>query len=111
MTTIREARWRVEWRWATRIVVRPTMSPAQGGVDLLLDRGVDRRGGVVEEQDPRVGQQGPGQGDPLALAAREEQPPLADDRVVAVGQLHDEAVGLGPRAAASTSSSVASGRP
>ena len=58
--------------------------PAQGGVDLLLDAAVDRRGGVVEQEDLRVGEQGAGERDPLALAAREREPLLADDGVVAV---------------------------
>ncbi len=69
--------------------------PAQGRVDLLFDPAVDRRGGVVEQQDPRVGEERPGERDPLALAAREQQAPFADDGVVAVGQLHDEPVRLG----------------
>ena len=58
----------------------------QGVVDGLLGRRVDRRGGVVEHQDARVGEDGPGQGDALALAAREGDAPLADDGVVALGQ-------------------------
>ena len=49
---------------------------------------VDRRGGVVEDQDPRVGEERPGQRDALALAARQREAPLADDGVVAVGQRH-----------------------
>ena len=46
---------------------------------------------------------------PLALAARQRQPPFADDGVVAVGQLADERVRSAARAAVSISSS-ASGR-
>ena len=110
--TMRSARRRVERRWATRIVVRPCHHVAQRGVDLLLGRGVDRRRGVVEHQDPRVGEERPGQGDALALAARQGEAPLADDGVVAVGQARDELVGLGRRGRRpATSSSVASGRP
>ena len=52
------------------------------------------RGGVVEDQDARVGEQRARDRDPLALAAGERQAALADERVVAVGQLVDEAVGL-----------------
>ena len=59
---------------------------AERGVDLLLGRGVDRRRGVVEDQDPGVGDDGPGQGDALALPAGQREPPLADHGVVAVGQ-------------------------
>ena len=68
---------------------------AQPALDRLLGGRVDRRGGVVEDQDPRLGDQRPGDRDPLALAAGERQPALADDRVVAVGQAGDEVVGLG----------------
>ena len=68
---------------------------AQRRLDRLLRRGVDGRGGVVEDEDARVGQQRAGDGDALALAARERQAALADARVVAVGQLGDEAGGLG----------------
>ena len=71
---------------------------AQRVVDRLLGGGVDRGGGVVEHQDPRVGEHRPGQRDPLPLAAGEREPALADDRVVAVGQALDELVRLrGPR--------------
>ena len=59
---------------------------AQRELDLLLGRGVDRRGGVVEDQDPRVGEDRARDRDPLALAAGERQPALADTRVVALGQ-------------------------
>ena len=68
---------------------------AQAVVDGLFDLGVDGAGGVVEDEDARIGHDGPGQGDPLALPARERQPALADDGVVAAGELEDELVGLG----------------
>ena len=68
---------------------------AQGGVDLLLDVDVDGAGGVVEDQDRRVDQQGPRDGDALALPARERVAPLADHGVVAVGERADELVGVG----------------
>ncbi len=44
-----------------------------------------------------LAKRGPGQGDALALAARECEPALADHGVVAVGELLDEAVGVGER--------------
>ena len=69
--------------------------PVQGGVDLRLDPRVDGGGGVVEQQQPGVGDQRPGERDPLPLAAGEGEPLLADHAVVAVGQLADELVGLG----------------
>ena len=64
---------------------------AQRLLDRLLGRGVDRGGGVVEHEDARVDHQRPRDRDPLALAAGERQPALADHGVVAVGQLGDEA--------------------
>ena len=61
--------------------------------DVRLDRGVDRGRGVVEDQHPRLADQRPGERDPLPLAPREGVAALADDRVVALGQLADEPVG------------------
>ena len=69
---------------------------AQAALDRRLGARVDRGGGVVEDQDPRVGEQGAGDRDPLALAAGEGQAALADQGLVAVGKVADEAVGLGP---------------
>ena len=71
--------------------------PPQRRVDLGLDARVDGRGRVVEHEHPRVGQQRAGQRDALPLPAGQGQPALADDRVVAIGQLADELVGLGGR--------------
>ncbi len=67
----------------------------QGGVDPLFHPGVDRARGIVEDQDARVRQDGPGEGDPLPLASRQAQPSLADDGVVTLRQLFDERVRLG----------------
>ena len=67
---------------------------AQRGVDLRLQARVDSRGGVVEDQHPGIGDQGPGQRHPLPLAAGQSQALLADHGVVTVGQPDDELVGL-----------------
>ena len=64
-------------------------------MDLFLDARVDRRGGVVEDQDMRVGEEGACQCDALALPTREREAPLADHGVVPVGKGEDELVGLG----------------
>ncbi len=64
-------------------------------MDLGFDPRVDRRGGVVEDQDAGIGQQRPGQGHPLALAAGQGQALLPDHRVVALRQPGDELVRLG----------------
>ncbi|GAB2664443.1 hypothetical protein GCM10027068_50480 [Prescottella soli] len=55
---------------------------------------VERAGGLVEHQDPRVPQQGSRDRDALLLAAGEPVPARADDGVVAVGQRRDQLVHL-----------------
>ena len=69
--------------------------PAQRGVDRRLGDRVDGAGRVVQHQHPRVGDQRPGQRQPLPLAAGQGQPALADHRGVAVGQRLDEVGRLG----------------
>lgn len=64
-------------------------------MDLVLDAGVHGGGGVVEEEQPGVGEDRAGERDALALAAGEGQPVFADLGGVPVGQLGDEPVGLG----------------
>ena len=59
---------------------------------------VEAGGGFVEDQDARVGQDGAGDGDALALPARELDAPLADNRVVPVGEALDEPVRVGDAA-------------
>jgi hypothetical protein len=68
---------------------------AEGGVDLLLGLGVDRRGGVVQDEDAGIGEQGPGERHPLALPARQAEAALPHDRVVAIGQVGHEPGGAG----------------
>ena len=68
---------------------------AERGEDARLDLGVDRRGGVVEDQQPRPADQRAGQRDPLPLAAGERGAALAQLGVEPVGERGDEAVGLG----------------
>src|SRR3954471_4690240 len=57
---------------------------------VALRLGVDRRHRVVEYDDARARNQRPREGDALALPAREVDPALADQRVVAVRQLGSE---------------------
>ena len=68
------------------IVVRAAHRLGEAGADPRLGRRVDRRGRVVEDQDARVDEQRARDRDPLPLAARERDPALADDRVVALRQ-------------------------
>ena len=84
MTRIWSARRIVERRWAITNVVRPFMSQREPLLDERLRLGVEARGGLVEDQDPRVGEDRPRDRDALALAPREPHAALADDRVVAV---------------------------
>src|ERR1700761_5718813 len=74
--------------------------PALGkGVERLLHGpfglGVEGAGRLVQDQDARVPEQGPGDRDPLLLAAGEPVPAGADHGVVPVGQADDEVVNLG----------------
>ena len=95
ISTTRSASAIVAGRWAMISVVRPCITSASARADLVLLRGVDRGGGVVEDQDTRVGEDRAGDRQPLALATRQREAVLAEQRVVAVGQLADEVVGAG----------------
>ena len=50
---------------------------------------------LLDDHDRGVVQVGPGQGDPVLLVGLEVVAERADDRVVAVGQVLDEVVGVG----------------
>ena len=91
--TTRSASAIVAGRWAMMIVVRPCITSASAArISCSFDR-VDRRRRVVEDQDARVGEHRARDRDALPLPARERVAVLADDRVVAVGQLAHELVG------------------
>ena len=64
-------------------------------LDQVLRLGVHRRGGLVQDEDTGVGQDGPRQRQPLFLAPAQLDAPLADLGVVAFGQRLDELVGVG----------------
>src|SRR5690606_5213820 len=72
---------------------------AGGGEEFPDDAGlpafVDRAGGLVEDEDRGVGEQGPGQGEPLALAAGKGGAAFAEDGGVSVGQGGDLVVHAG----------------
>ena len=65
---------------------------AQDADDFCLRRRVDAGGGLVEQQERRLPDQGSGQGDSLALAAREGLSALCEYGVVAVREAHDRVV-------------------
>ena len=80
------------------IVVRPSISRSSAAWISRSRHGVERGRRLVEDEDPRILQQDPRDRDPLLLAARQLVAALADDRVVAVGQLRDPVVDRrGPR--------------
>src|SRR6185312_4802838 len=56
---------------------------------------VERTGGLVEDQYGGILEDGPGDGDPLALAAGELDPAVADDGGVFLGKALDEFRGVG----------------
>ena len=66
-----------------------------GGHDFLLGVGVDGGGGVVEDEDGGLEDDGAGESEALALAAGEGGALLADDGFISVREFHDEVVGLG----------------
>ena len=76
----RSAASAVDSRWAMLTVVRPSASFGQRAGERPLGLGVDRRGRLVEDQQPRVGELGPCQRDELALADRQPLAALADRR-------------------------------
>ena len=69
--------------------------PVQRVEDELLAFRVQARGGLVQDQDRQVADQGARDGDALLLSARQRDAALADDGVVAIGHLVDELAGVG----------------
>lgn len=51
---------------------------------------------LVQDQDGRIGEQRPGDGEPLPLSARKAAAVLADQRVEAIGKARDPRVETGP---------------
>ena len=81
---MRSASRTVESRCAITSVVRPRIRLRERLLHQPLGLGVERRGGLVQDQDRRVLQDRAGDRDPLALAAGEPAAALADHGVVAV---------------------------
>ena len=74
-------------------------APGAQNLQRLLHRvlgfGIERRGRFVEQDDRRVLEKRAGDGDALALAAGKLHAVLAARAVVALGEAHDEVVGVG----------------
>ncbi len=83
--------WRmVDSRCAITIAVRPGEQAAQARLDASLGVQVHVGGGLVQHEDARVGDQGAGEREQLALTGGQLRAALADLGVVAVGELCDE---------------------
>jgi hypothetical protein len=67
--------------------------PLEGVGDAGLAGRVQVAGGLVQDQQGRVGDPGPGEGDQLALPGGQQGAPLPDLGVEAVGQAGDDLVG------------------
>ena len=90
---IRAANRRQPMRDDERRAALPQRSQAVLNHHLAL--AVEARRGLVQQQDARVREHRAGDGHALALAARQPDAALADDRVVALLELLDELVGVG----------------
>jgi hypothetical protein len=109
-TTIRSAFIAVVSRWAIRTAVRASSRTSRAASIFVSESEVEVRGRLVEHEHARVGEEGAGERDQLALAGGERLAALVDDGVEPVGHPLDD-VGEADRATASqTSSSVASGQ-
>src|SRR6266705_2825975 len=69
-----------------------TQQRGQAGLHETFGLGVNAGGGFVEDEQARVGEQGPHEAEQLALAMAEQAPTLAYIGIIAVGQAHDEIV-------------------
>ena len=76
-------------------LVRSLHQVVHGLLDQHLGAGIDRAGGFIQDQDLRVGQDGPGDGQQLHLALRDVGGLLVQHHVVAVRQGVDEVVHVG----------------
>ena len=72
----------------------PLHQSRNGQLDPLLCRRIQRRGGLVEDQNPGIVKDRPGDGDPLSLPHGELAAPLTHLGVVSIRLADDEFVGL-----------------
>src|SRR6266536_866942 len=81
-------------RWGRLLGGRQHGPPSGDFVHVLLDGAlapvVERRGRLIKDQDARIADERPRDGDALTLPIGEARAALAHDRVVAVRQLEDE---------------------
>src|SRR5512143_3976175 len=67
----------------------------QSLLDEQLGLGINRRGGLVKDQDGGIFQDSPGNRQALLLPTGELDPALADERIVTIRQGRDETIGIG----------------
>jgi hypothetical protein len=82
-------------RCAMISTVLPTTSLRRASCTAALAVGVEGAGGLVEDQDRGIAEEGTGDRDALFLAAGETGPAFAYDRVVALGLVADEFIRVG----------------
>ena len=83
-------------RWVMAMIVISSLCSRSSSMIVGLGLGIERRAGLVEEQELRIGIERAGDRDALPLAARKLQAALADLGLVAVRQALDEAADRGP---------------
>src|SRR5688572_19145329 len=69
-------------------------NPAHSPLDLVFGITIDGARRVIDNQDAWVSQESSGNGNSLTLAARKVHTALADNRLVAIGKIHNELMGL-----------------
>src|SRR5262245_66157882 len=69
-----------------------TQQRCQAGLHEAFGLGVNAGGGFVEDEQARVGEQGPYETEQLALAVAEQAATLTHIGIIAVGEAHDESV-------------------
>ena len=92
ISRIRSARRIVDSRCAMTNVVRPGQQRGHRRLNQLLALRVEVARRLVQDQNLRRRQDGPRDCQALALAARQLHAALADERLVLLGQPHDELV-------------------
>ena len=66
----------------------------EGGLNGPLRLGIEGAGRLIENEDGRVAQDRPGNGNALTLSARQRITPFSDHRIVAQRLFADEAIGM-----------------
>ena len=96
MTTILSAKARIASRWVMMITVRSDDELFQHLLNGLFAFQVHLAGGLVQDQDRRIAEYGPGKCDPLPLPARKPIAQCAGQGFVALRKfVFDEPVGMG----------------